>query len=344
MSYSFELFTTCSTTSGDRPHIPQAPVPDIMQGPSLSTLARATTGTLEASMPSTTLPPTKGTILQPLRYQRQIFPDGRTPLIAEVPAHFDVTSLKVQGAYSLHTDPANKERKLSSPLLEGLDAIKEAHHRGVPLLWTNRGWARQFDEFIFRLVDGREAPTVIEVHPAFRGSGLALDDFLDNYAEFESRASERYSECRFVLENRSGSKLTRGFMVEDADSILALGQALKKRSLKLGIALDLAQMFTAEYGSKHPVGMEGVSLLERLDPIREQISTLHLWGRGPSGGAHSGGLDTLFDAAQAKEACLVALNRMLDDGRPRSLVVEVSRAGDLVSVLNDLSQAGFQLR
>jgi hypothetical protein len=101
-------------------------------------------------------------------------------------------------------------------------------------------------------------------------------------------------------------------------------------------------MYTHEFGSKHLVGMEDVSLLECLVPIREQIRTLHLWGRGESGGAHSGGLDGLFaPGTGAKEACLSMLKKMFEGARRRHLVVEVTRQDDLVSILEDLAEAGF---
>jgi hypothetical protein len=102
-------------------------------------------------------------------------------------------------------------------------------------------------------------------------------------------------------------------------------------------------MYTAHFGSKQLVGMEGIALLERLLPIHEQIQTLHLWGRGPSGGAHGGNLDGLFDpATNAKKACLGVLRRMFAEGRPRFLVAEVgSKGGKLADILGDLQQAGF---
>ena len=67
--------------------------------------------------------------------------------------------------------------------------------------------------------------------------------------------------------------------------------------------------------------MEGLDLIKRLAPIREKIRTLHLWGRGPHGGAHSGGLDSLFThGSGAKIACLAELPEMFQDGRARHLV------------------------
>ena len=87
------------------------------------------------------------------------------------------------------------------------------------------------------------------------------------------------------------------------------------RQLHLGIALDLAQMFTREYGSKLLVEMDGVELVKKLVPIHDRIHGLHLWGRGKGGGAHSGNLDGLFEpSTSAKAKCLEVLHSMFSEG------------------------------
>lgn len=281
-------------------------------------------------------------VLSLLRYRNQVLPDGTIPPIAEIPAHFDVRWLKVTGAYSLHSEYSSKSRAFDSPLLEGLEVIKASQRRGVPELWTSKAWAEEFAEFIFRLVGSAEAPSTIEIHPPFVSSMPSVEAFLEVYEVFETAILARFPDCRIVVENRSGTKHPHPFLLSGADSILALGRALASRSLGLGIALDVPQMFTQEFGSKHLVGMEDVSLMERLVAIREQIHTLHFWGRGEGGGAHSGGLDGLFaPSTGAKEGCLSMLKRMLQDGRRRHLVLEVTRQEDLVSILEDLAEAGF---
>lgn len=278
-------------------------------------------------------------ILVPLRYRNQVFPDGHIPAISEVPAHFDVKGITATGKCSYHTEYASKCRAFASPLLEGLDTIKASHRKGVPELWTSPAWALEMAEFIFRLAAGKEPPAVIEIHPPFVSFVPTMEAFLDVYALFEEAVLARFPECRFVVENRSGTKHPHDFLLSSAESILALGQALASRNLKLGIALDLPQMFTQHFGSKHRVDLEGAELLKALGPVREQIHTLHLWGRGESGGAHSGGLDGLFDLHPAsKEATLAVLAEMFADGQERHLVVEVTRDGDLVDILADLKR------
>lgn len=295
-----------------------------------------------AHEPAVDLPCSEKAVLRLLRYRNQVLPDGTIPSISEIPAHFDVRGLKVNGAYSLHSEYSSKSRAFDSPLLEGLETIKASQRRGVPELWASKAWAMEFAEFVFRLVGESEPPTIIEIHPPFESSMSTMEDFLDVYEVFEAAILARFPECQIVIENRSGTKHPHTFLLSDAESILALGRALVTRSLRLGIALDVPQMYTQERGSKHLVGMEDVGLLERLAPIPAQIHTLHLWGRGASGGAHSGGLDGLFaPGTGAKQACLSMLKRMLQDGLRRHLVLEVTRNEDLVTILDDLAGAGF---
>ena len=281
-----------------------------------------------------------------LSYGKQPALDAGEAMLREVPAHFDVKVLKAGGPYALHTEYASKSRAFDSPLLEGLETLKASQRRGVPELWTSKTWSEEFGQFIFRLVGSSAPPDVIEIHPPFACTTSTIEDFFENYGTFEAIVRDRFTSCEFVIENRSGSKHPSPFLISGVDSIVALGQAMASRKLQLRIALDLPQVFTSHWGSKHQVGMEGLDLIQRLRPIHAQIHTLHLWGRGASGGAHSGGLDGLFAAGTgAKEACLRELCQMLDDGEPdRHLVLEVTRQSDMEAILADLQNAGFAAR
>lgn len=281
-----------------------------------------------------------------LRYGKQPTLDSGSVMMREVPAHLDVKGLKVDGPYALHTEYASKSRAFDSPLLEGLETLKASQRRGVPELWTSKTWSEEFGQFIFRLVGSSAPPDVIEIHPPFACTTSTIEDFFENYGTFEAIVRDRFPSCEFVIENRAGSKHPSPFLVSGVDSIVALGQSLATRSLRLRIALDLPQVYTAHWGCKQQVGMEGLDLIKRLHPIHAQIHTLHLWGRGASGGAHSGGLDGLFaPGSGAKEACLSELCQMLDDGGPdRHLVLEVTRQNDMEAILADLQNAGFAVR
>jgi hypothetical protein len=286
-----------------------------------------------------------GPCLRLLRYGNQPSRQASVPMIRKLPAHFDVKALKVDGPYSLHTEYSGKPRRLDSPLLEGFESLLASQRNKVPELWSSAPWAKDFGSYIFRLVGDEAPPSAIEFHPPFRSTTPTIDAFLDIYQVFEEAMAERFPDCELLIENRSGSNHPSPFLVSDIDSILALGQALAVRNLRLRIALDLPQLFTAMWGSKRAVGMEGVKLIQRLEPIREQIHTLHLWGRGANGGAHSGGLDSLFaPGSGAKEACLKELRRILDDGEDRHLVLEVSRQSDMEAILTDLEASGFVIR
>lgn len=282
--------------------------------------------------------------LIPLRYGNQTYPSLIQPYLAEVPAHFDVKALKPCGADSLHTEYSSKPRRLDSPLLDGLDVIKQSHRKGVPALWTSEAWATQFAEFIHRLVGTNPPPSLIEIHPPFLGPDVSVDSFLSIYEVFESAILERYPNCHLMIENRSGTKDPRPFLLSTADSILQLGQALQARHLRLGLALDLAQMFTQQWGTKHLVGCNGLDLLQTLQPISDRIHSLHIWGRGAGGGAHGGNLEGLFNGSTcAKVDCLGLLRKMFSDGRPRYLVLEVRKAEHVQAILEDLREAGFSI-
>jgi hypothetical protein len=277
-----------------------------------------------------------------LRYGHQVFPDGVIPRMVEVPAHLDIQYINVSGDYSLHTEYASKPRKFNSPLLDRLDSLKASHRKQVPELWTSLDWAQEFAVLVTRMVAGNQAPSQIEIHPPFCSTSSTINTFMRRYEAFEQAIHAVYPDCGIVLENRSGTKHPSKFLMSDSDSILAMGQALQQSSLKLGIALDLPQMCTATYGSKHLVGPEGVPLIERLMPIRDRIHTLHLWGRGAGGGAHGGGLEGVFDVnTDAKQCCLKALRNLISDGDSRYLVLEVRRAADVAGIIQDLEGAGM---
>jgi|GEM_PF-896089 len=276
-----------------------------------------------------------------LRYGHQTFPEGVHPRMVEVPAHLDIQHIRVDGDYSLHTEYSSKPRKFNSPLLEGLEALKESHRKEVPELWPSRPWAREFAVFVKRLVAGNPAPSQIEIHPPFCSSSSMIDTFLESYEVFEEAILALYPDCRIVLENRAGTKHPSKFLMSGSDSILAMGQALQQTRLKLGIALDVPQMFTAAFGTRHLVGLDGVPLIERLMPIQDRIHTLHLWGRGEGGGAHGGGLEGVFVNTGGKEACLKALRNLISDGNSRYLVLEVRRAADVAGIIQDLEETGM---
>lgn len=287
----------------------------------------------------------QGALLIPVRYGRLTYPPGLVPTLCEVPSHFDIRKLRIVGPYSLHTDASNKARRFDHPALVGLSTIVLSQRRGTPNLWTSREWAVEFAEFLFRITSQFEAPTIIEVHPPYREVVPTMAAFLNIYEAFEDSILGRFPDCRLVVENRTGTRPPREFLLSTAADLLDLGEALDRRSLNLKIALDVPQLFTVHLGSANSPGMKGAGLVDSLHPIRHLIHSLHIWGRKPGGKAHFGTLDDLFGGDQvAKDACLASLRDLLADGCPRYLVPEVNgKSEDLWSILADLQSAGFGL-
>lgn len=282
-------------------------------------------------------------LLIPVRYGRLSYPDGIRPVLQEVPAHFDIAGLDVAGPYSLHTEYSAGDREMDSPALMGLDTIRSSVRRGLPLLWQSVEWAREFAAFVVALVGANPAPTVIEVHPPFRSSCPTNDAFLDRYEVFEGAILAAFPEAEIVIENRHGSRNGGRFLVSTAEDLVALGEEIAIRGLRLGIALDVPQVMNADLG-RPPYRYGDLSdLVGRLRPVSQGIETIHLWGRkGIS--AHVGDLDDLVGGdAEVKAELLSALHDLLADGRPRYLVPEVnSSEAHLHAIVRDLVEAGFE--
>jgi hypothetical protein len=194
-----------------------------------------------------------------VRYGNQTLPDRFNARMVEVPAHLDIRHINAIGGGSLHTEYASKSRRLDSPLLEGLDSLKISHRNRVPKLWTSKEWAKDFAVLMTRMVAGNPAPSQIEIHPPFCDEDTTIDTFLERYALFEQAIHAEYPECGIVMENRFGTKHPQKFLMSDSDSILAMGQALQQTNLKLGIALDVPQMFSKRQ-SNATLSQHGVRL------------------------------------------------------------------------------------
>ena len=110
---------------------------------------------------------THGLRLIRLHYGRQPALDSGPAMVRKLPAHLDVTGIKVDGPYALHTEFSGKSRSFDSPLLDGLNTLKASHRRGVPELWTSQLWSEELTQFIIRLVGTSAPPEVIEIHPPF---------------------------------------------------------------------------------------------------------------------------------------------------------------------------------
>lgn len=289
--------------------------------------------------------------LIPVAYHRRRYPPGIHPRIQELAGHFDVTAISPDGPFSLHTEYSYGPRKLDSSLIEGLPAVRDANRKGVPQLWRNADWALAFCDFIVALVAGHPAPTVIEIHPPFDDYCPSIEGFLDRYAVFEQRLRAHFPETEVLLENRSGTVYRGGrFLISDGDALLELCQTVSSRGLDLGIALDVPQLLTTLGGPQKLSAGQVAEALLRLEPCRDRIKGLHLWGKKKSATgrtvSHAGTLDTYFEGdADKKEALLEGMRRLLDDGIPRLFVPEVNSSdADLAAIVADLKEVGFSLR
>jgi len=286
--------------------------------------------------------------LIPVLYRKRRYPPEVTPEVEEVPAHFDSKIIRTTMKYSLHTDYSFEKRRFSSPACEGLLSLREAvDHRGVPKLWFNENWASDFVKFILKYVGNWEPPQIIEIHPPY-SDYKDLSGFIELYSKFEDEMLSNFPETSILIENRYGSHYSkRGskFVVSTADDLNELAKLIFSNNLKLRIALDVPQLFSAHgltartFFSKNKIS----NCLEKLRPIRHYILSIHLygWRKRP----HLGTLDSYLIGfeSKVKEYFLNMLYSLFNDSIKRYFVPEVnSSSSDLQSIVRDLITAGFK--
>lgn len=289
-------------------------------------------------------------ILIPVEYNKKKYPGWISCDIAELPGHFGVEQLKIKGKFSLHTEYAYKKRSFDSDILLNLDQIKAAHKNNVPQLWKNRLWAQQFAEFIHNLIQNNH-PEIIEIHPPFEDYCETMTEFVETYSIFENLILSHYPNTKLLIENRSGT-LYRGadFLVSDCDDLIALLEVVDKKGLALRLVVDFLQLFTAAGGIRNIDRLKLENIFNKLNDVRNQICGFHLWGKKVSKSgrliSHAGDLNTSFEHAKGlKQFFLKKLRVLFDDDKPRYFVPEVnSRTEDMISILNDLKDSGFEFQ
>lgn len=286
-------------------------------------------------------------MLIPVKYGKRNYPPYISPLIQEVPAHFDIKEIKDNGFLSLHTEYSYRKRNFNTELIQNFPTIRKAHRHHIPQLWYNEKWALEFAEFIIRLTENTK-PVVIEIHLPFNDYSN-FDKFLSCYTIFEQIILEKWPRVDIVLENRCGTRYVGGnFLVSQFDDLEFLVNQIEQKSLKLKIALDLPQLFTAHGGHEalEVNGMEAfiLSLIE----IMRKVKSIHLWGKRRNQHGqnlpHQGDLNSYFDGDNAKkQVFLNSLRQLLMDYTKRYFVPEVnSSSEDLQSIVRDLEEAGIQ--
>lgn len=211
----------------------------------------------------------------------------------------------------------------------------------MPRLWFNRQWSIEFAEFIMKLVDNKE-PVVIEIHPPFNDYST-IDTFLDNYKEFEKIILNKWPGVEIVLENRSGTEYRGGrFLISRISDLKDFVNKINETSLRLNIALDIPQLFTA-HGGPANFNTENIrNFLLDLNPIIHRVRSIHLWGKKGKV-PHVGDLNDYFNDDHSKKTVFLStLVELLGDGRPRYFVPEVnSKSEHLQSIVSDLEDAGI---
>lgn len=287
-------------------------------------------------------------VFEMVRYHNRNYPPNIKISIEEVAGHFDVVTIKPVMDYSLHTEYSYGKRKFTNVYLEALDEIITSHKGGIPQLWKNELWAKEFANFILRATEKLVPPKVIEIHPPFDDYTDNISEFIRRYKVFEEIIKSRYPTTDIYIENRCGSIYCGGkFIISVLNQMVELCDRISKENLSLKIAFDVPQFYTAHnvtIGKKHLI----IDLLNELRIIRKYIGGVHLWGKKFSENgrkiAHYGDLNSYFNNdIQLKREFLFSLAELFDDGICRKLVLEVNSSdNDLLSIINDLNEVGFK--
>jgi hypothetical protein len=286
-------------------------------------------------------------MLIPVQYHNKKYPSHIRPRITEVAGHFDIEKIIVDEILSIHTEYSYGKRRLSSNSLKEFPAIISAQRNHVPMLWINQQWAIEFAGFIQKITMDKK-PAVIEIHPPFNDYLVGIDDFLVNYVEFESKISDIWPDVDIVIENRSGTTYKGGnFLISRIHDLVDLVTLIDKFSLRLNIALDIPQLFTAYGGPLTFTDNSLTKFISRLIAVRHKVKSIHLWGKKRSSKgtivSHVGDLNTYFDFDNSKKKVFLnSLISLLDDEKARYFVPEVnSNSDDLHSIVEDLENAGI---
>ena len=279
-----------------------------------------------------------------VQYGRLKYPQGMPLPLVEKAGHFDVQSLQMTVPYSLHTEYSYGARKFTSPALHAYSSIPNDQKRGIPQLWTSMEWSHSFALFIANLTKESLPPSVIEIHPPFVDGAKDISQFLERYEVFEDVMLQLFPSVQIVLENRTGTMNSRGFLISNTQDLLLLSEEIERRSLNLRLAVDIPQLLNAE-DADAPDQITHVYGTLRL--IQHLIGSIHLWGRKKTRtgrlSSHTGDLNSWFEGnLEAKNSLLSGLRDLTDDQKIRWLVLEVnSGSADLNSIINDLTCSGF---
>lgn len=265
-----------------------------------------------------------------IEYNGIPYPEVYVSKIKEVAGHLDKADIEQEERYSLHTEYSYGKRKLDSPILAKYEALREANKAGVPQLWKNEEWAKEFSAFVLELTKDKNPPSIVEIHPPFNDYS-DIKHFVKCYKVFEKEIKQAYPNTNIFIENRSGTVYRGGrFIVGKADEIVSLGETIEKYNLDLGVVLDFPQLLTAERIDTLKFSADKYMVaIEKIYPYQHLIKGIHIWGKKKNSKgrwiAHCGTLDTYFGGNnENKKIFLDGIARICDDERTRFLVPEVN--------------------
>ncbi|MEM1671712.1 MAG: hypothetical protein QXY92_05255 [Archaeoglobaceae archaeon] len=219
-------------------------------------------------------------LLMLVKYGKR-YPYDVPPKIEHVSGHFDVKSIRPTMPYLLHTEYSYGKRNLNSDILQKFKTILRSQKAGIPMLWFNDKWSEEFAYFVKELVGRNMNPKIIEIHPPFNDYS-DLETFIKNYRIFEEVISELFPETEIAIENRFGTQYRGGeFLISNVIDIMNLSKLISRFELKLRIALDVPQLFSAHRYLKGRNLLNSAQIrdiLEQLKKCREFIMGLHFGG------------------------------------------------------------------
>jgi hypothetical protein len=279
------------------------------------------------------------TVFEMVKYHKQKYPADIPLKIEEVAAHFDVSKISGELGYSLHTEYSYGKRRFESDLVSTFPSIVAAQKNCVPQLWKSEQWAKEFAHFIIGLIGEGPHPRIIEVHPPFKDYA-DMNGFVQAYSVFEDRIRKVFSNVEIMIENRCGSVYNGGrFLVSTIQDVFDLCDAIQKKNLRLKIALDIPQIYTAHNAVNRA---EYIELMKKAKQVREYIGGVHLWGKSRSSTgrkiSHCGDLTSYFENNMGiKKQFLESFKECFDDNIVRKMVLEVNSGNaDLLSIIDDL--------
>ena len=74
---------------------------------------------------------------------------------------------------------------------------------------------------------------------------MNMDGFVKLYMHFEEEILSTYPDVEILIENRCGSQHSGGFIISTTGDLYRLVKLIEKYELRLRIALDIPQLFTA---------------------------------------------------------------------------------------------------